>query len=417
MKLKPIVASMAAILAAGLATGSAFALTPQSSDTNAELSAMSAQVSKMDAVLDQNQSGVVYNNPSAGEDWFKRITVTGQVNVDTFLSDRNTQLGSEFANGSSSDISVSNATLFIDAVVNRWVKGHLALNYNDGGVRTVSNQQYYPGGTLDEAYITVSDFTQSPAYLRLGRQYVPFGTYERYPITTSLTQLLEQTRATAANVGFVTANGFNGALYGFRGAQHNDINRRRLNDFGAQLGYGNTFNDVNLNANVGYLYNMADVNYIAAGFGGGANGVYATRVGGVAAHVGASVGPFDASVDGVTALQRFSPADLPTSFTSGTGARPWAVGVDVGYSFPVMNRNSRVNFSYQHSGDAALVGTSGMPRDRYLVGYNVNILKNTTLGAQVYHDQNYSSTEGTFGGTTFKSNSTTGVIRLGINLA
>ena len=57
MNLKPIVASLTAACALGLASSPVFAHA-QSTDTRAQLAAMSAQVAKMEAVLDQNQGGV-----------------------------------------------------------------------------------------------------------------------------------------------------------------------------------------------------------------------------------------------------------------------------------------------------------------------------------------------------------------------
>lgn len=414
MKLKPIVASIAVIATAGLAAN-AMAAVPQSANTRAQLAAMSAQVAKMDAVLDQNQSGVLASQPSAANDWFKRITITGLLNVDASLSSRapvassTSGSGTRFASGSSSDISVSNATLFIDAVVNRWVKAHIALNYNDGGIRTAGFGANNSGVTLDEAYATIADFAKYPVYFRAGREYTPFGTYNRYPITKSLTQLLEQTQATVAQVGFVAASGFSGSVYAFRGTREVGKNPR-VNNFGAQIAYANNFNNVSVNANVGYVYNMLDANYIASAL---PTGGYTDRVGGLAVHVGAKSGPFDGAVDYVTALRDTSTTDLTFK---GKKAQPYAVGVDVGYSFPVMGRDSRVNLGFQHSGEAANVGLTGMPENRYLIGYNVEAMKNVNLGFQVYHDSNYSRSERS-GGAAAESNSTTGVIRLGVNLA
>lgn len=420
MKLKSVVASM---LALGLASTAALAA---SSDTinRAEFDAMKDQVAKMEAALNQHHAGL--NAPiSNTNDWFNRVTVSGQFDVDTYMSAKNSY---RFQNngGNTSAIELPNANLFVDAQVNNWVKAHAAIHFDNNvkrdGLANVQEALYehVNASWLDEAYVTIANFAQSPAYVRAGREYVPFGSYDAHAITPSLTQMLTQTQATALQAGVVMANGFNASAYTFNGTDldKNQQKNRRINNFGLNAGYANSYNNVSYTANVGYLYNMADVNYVAAGR------EYNTVdhvVGGISVDGSVKSGAYDASVHYVTALRSFDVTDL-THFTNDeqAGAKPSAWGVEAGYSFAVAGYDSRIGLGYQRSSQANNVGphvynehgtvSYGMPKQRYVAQYDINVWKNTDLGFQVYHDRNYDDK------TTGNSN-TTGLVRLSVKLA
>ena len=172
--LKPIIASM---MLAGV-TFPAFA----ADDTQAQLDSMKAQLAKMEAVIKQNQSGGFGQT----QDWFKRITISGLVNADGYVSNRS--VGS---NSSSNGLVLNNANLFVDAAVNEWTTGHMSFVYSDSKNSTL-NIDTRKNDVLDEAYVTIGNFAKSPVYFRAGREYVPFGTYERFPLVLNPTQLLTE---------------------------------------------------------------------------------------------------------------------------------------------------------------------------------------------------------------------------------
>jgi hypothetical protein len=125
----------------------------------------------------------------------------------------------------SHEINVNNANVFVDAAINHCVNAHIgfayvadSVNLFDTGLHTVADfspitesvrsdkGSVFAGGevSVDEAYITIRDFANTPLYFRAGKMYLPFGVYHNpYPITYSLPQLLSQTRATAVELGFV----------------------------------------------------------------------------------------------------------------------------------------------------------------------------------------------------------------------
>ena len=425
MKLKSVVASM---LALGLASGATLAATTNTV-SRAEFDAMKDQVAKMEAVLNQHQKGSAAKQESAQtNDWANRITISGQIDVTTFWA-ADDHFRYQRNSNSNSGVELPNANIFIDAVVNDWVKAHAGLhvdhNVDRDGLANVYDALYnYDSNSwMDEAYVTVGNFAQSPFYVRAGREYVPFGMYDRNSITPSLTQMLTQTRANALQAGFVTANGFNGAVYAFNGTElDKNVGKRRVNNFGANLGFANSYNDVSYKASVGYIYNMGDVNYIHSGLESLTNptGTQDHVVGGVSLDGSLQAGAFDASAHYVTALKKFHRAEVSYIDNSGFhGAKPSAWGVDAGYSFATAGHDSRLGVGYQRSSQANNVGPEvlwvlhyAMPKQRYVAQYDVNVAKNTDLGFQVYHDLDTKSDDGGFG-----NKNTTGVVRLSVKFA
>lgn len=412
------------MLALGLASSATLAATTNTV-SRAEFDAMKDQVAKMEAVINQNNAGVT---SSGANDWFNRVTVSGQIDVDTFWASDD-HFRYQLDRNSNSGIELPNANIYVDAVVNDWVKAHGALhvdhNVERDGLANVYEALYagQRNSWLDEAYVTVGNFAQTPFYVRAGREYVPFGMYDRNSITPSLTQMLTQTRAVALQAGFVTANGVNGAVYTFNGTDlDKNADKRRINNFGANLGVANSYNNVNYKASVGYLYNMADVNYIHSGIEGywGPNPTVDHVVGGVSVDGSIQTGPFDASAHYVTALKAFDGFEVNYVSRDGLkGAKPSAWGVDAGYSFATAGHDSRIGLGYQRSSEANNVGPNivgltnyAMPKQRYVAEYKVSVASNTDLGFQVYHDRDYNNDDGGTG-----NKNTTGVVRLSVKFA
>src|SRR3989338_9871292 len=77
MKLKPIVASMLVLV-----SGPVLAAASDNANTQAQLDAMKANVAKLQAIVEQNQPGG-FQQP---DNWWNRITLSGQAIVDGFYS-------------------------------------------------------------------------------------------------------------------------------------------------------------------------------------------------------------------------------------------------------------------------------------------------------------------------------------------
>ena len=63
-------------------TPSAFATDALQSNSRADLSQLQAQSNTLDATLNQNEGGVLAKDAGLGTDWAKRVTISGELNVD-----------------------------------------------------------------------------------------------------------------------------------------------------------------------------------------------------------------------------------------------------------------------------------------------------------------------------------------------
>jgi len=421
MKLKPIIASMMVMLSAP-----AFA-----ADTQSQLDSMKAQIAKMDAVINQNQ------NPNIRQaDWFNRITISGIMNADAFMADRASNfrtvsaggyagalpLGTATPSGNAQNLSLSNANIFVHALVNEWVAADVDFIYQDSNRNFVARSAN--ASALDEGYVTIGNFAKSPIFFRAGRLYEAYGVYERYPMLTNPTQLLTETSATTAQLGFVLPQGFYGSIAALQGlpsvgngiaysnassgyVNGNQNNRSRIQNGVANLGYSfNGDNNFGAKIDVGYIANMADVNYVAANLESYGRNVPAFAVSG-----DFRMAWFDAGLRYVGATRSFEATDI-LSRAGTTGARPQAYGIDLGATFPVMAHASRLGVGYQQTKDAVNVGAFGMPRDRWYADYMVNFNKWSDVGFAYYRDHDYTRNDG---GTNALSN--VGMLRLSIKAA
>ncbi len=469
--------SRATILALGMsAAGLAFAATPVSAGTYTAVSPNSSpredvadlqtRANQMDELISNNESAILTSEPSLGTQWMNRIVVSGNIYADGRLSSRSyqdvgsagasrnptafgaaSQSGSTFGSKSSSGLSLGESEIDLDAQINCWVKAHLTLSGNDGddtdqfhsdvnnGVFTPiysdNNTLMAPEDKLtmderwiDEAYVTLGDFTRSPFYATAGRGYVPFGHYTKHELTPEMTTILTETQASAfANAGFATpfydnsmVHGSAFTLSGLRKAGK----PQQLRNFGGDLGISKKDPTFGYNTGVSYLNNMADTNSSTnvIAFGGGAIGAAATganeqytkSVGAVSAHAGANYGPFNAEVNGVTALSHYNVADL--AYACGAngacrGAQPAAVGALAGYNFDTVGHDSQFYLRYGHSWESAGLA---QPQNRYLAGYSIDLAKNTTMEFQGMYNDDYSTKKGGTGEGDWE-----GAVRLGVH--
>ncbi len=435
MKLKPIAASVFLLM-----SGAAFAAT---NGTQAQLDAMQSQLTHMQQLINQNNGGAQTGGGTAlqsslqtSSDWSNAIAVSGLLNVDAIASNRTAVAfpvpvvggvhNTEFGNGASTNIQLSNADVFVDAQVNDWTKAHIGFNFDDqnnsitgqtahDSVNQIITENASP--LVDEAYVTLGNFTESPIYFRAGRQYVNFGNYDRFAAVPTFTQLLSETNETAATLGFVS-NGFYGSFYGFRGVNEvSDVGTTtQVNNFGGNLGFSNKSDGMGYNLEAGYLNNFADVAYV------GTTGTstyninsvgYTKKVGAVSLDGTMTVGMFDADAHWVGATSRDNEiATTSDGYNTIQSARPQALVIGGGMSFPVIGHNSRLGVDYQHSWQAENVGLYGLPQQRYEATYGVDVSKNVNVGLDLFTDRDYSVSNGGTGLAT-----TTGLVRLGVMFA
>jgi hypothetical protein len=109
-------------------------------------------------------------------------------------------------------LALGTAELDFDIKVNDWVKGSLVLSYDPGTGTLFPTTTGTTAGvdrfTLDRAHISIGDFTQFPIGARFGREVVHFGTttgvarLDTLSIGTPLTTAVFENRQTAAGLEF-----------------------------------------------------------------------------------------------------------------------------------------------------------------------------------------------------------------------
>jgi hypothetical protein len=395
-----------------------------SANARQDVEALQARQSNMDSLFNQNNDALIDQDPSLGASWWNRIKVSGILNVDAGYSNARMGEGSvitgnaggfsvldSYQDGDHSSIDVANSEIDVDAQVNNFTRAHVSFAQRDDNDRQDElNSDDQDATLLDEAYVTFGDLTKTPFMATVGRQYVPFGYYKRHQITPTVVADLSETQATAAKAGFVSGN-LVGSVYAFNGlderntamaptSSHSDT----IGNGGVDLNYVKNDQNLGYNLGAGYLYNMADVDLVsdiitAAGNPGGTTGAegYKNSVDAASAHARMNMGPFAAEVDYVSALESFNSNDLPYGVNGNkTGARPSAANLEMDYDFKTMGHDSTAIVSYQRTSEAVALGE---PLNRYLVGYNVGIMKNTDLKFQYKHDQNYSESDGAIAGS------------------
>lgn len=444
MKLKLVVASMSLL---GLVMGPvAFAHTAQKAKThhhnakkhhakhhrhhirNAQTADFvpPARPEPVTASHSQNETLTMMNqNTNRGmpePEWFNRIGIGGGVNVDIGKFGAR---GNNFTGVNTQRLSLNDAYINLTGKINDYANLFASIDYSnpsDGSVmspapgnlgnsyRSARYAHVYRTDelNLEQAFVTLSNYSNFPFFIQIGKRFADFGEYEIHPQTRSLTQVMSETLATSVGGGFILDNGFRGDIYAFDNPKSEIGESKKATNYGVTLGYKHDLDRVNLNLGIGYLNNIIAVNDISeivsdfnntAGRGAG----YTSRVGGGALYADLSTGPFTLGAQYVAALQRFNANDLPKDMglqnlivtkaitPDTTGAKPWAAGLQAGYKFNAMDRDQNVYVGYQASNEAADLF---LPKSRVQLGYGLDLVKNTSLGLEFNHDNGYSVARG-----------------------
>ncbi len=410
------------------------------------------QMDKFDMLSDQNQPGG-FDQPCG---WTCRINVSGWINTDAYLANRppvflavNTERGipnlaplAPTKGGRASDLLLNNANLFVDARVNNWMTAKASLVYSSltaisglfprevsdlissfQGPYALPNSLfiYAPvnngsgfSSNLDTAYATIGNFQRLPFYLRVGKEYVPFGQYDPYAFVQSEnpTQLFTAINAPTVQLGVVIPNGFYGSIYTFAGNRKLTDGgfTRRIQNGGVDVDYAFNGFDKKVNLNAGYVANIADANFLSSyytspflEFSAGNSGFPPHKAPAYDVNADVTFGPFDANghyvatTRGLTSptflavpidvlLDIFPPGILPAL----TLKKFKAWGLEAGLTFPAIAHQSRIAIGYQQTSNLATF----LPRRRLYIDYMMNIAKWFDMGVAVFQDRDYSAGEG-----------------------
>lgn len=367
------------------------------------------QPSQTSMILDETTQnlGRALPNP-CNPGWYNRIQVSGGATVDIGKwGNRNADYqGENYARFSLNDVYLN-----VSANVNDWTKAFVSVDYSNTTSTGGTDSDHYGYSSvyrnndlsLEQAYATIGNFDVSPFYVQIGKQFQDFSRYEIHPITRTMTQVLSETLATSAKVGFIVPMGFNGSIFAFDDPIDKVGQTKTTTNYGAALGFEQPGEQLGWDVGAGWLYNMIgaqDVAHAVTNFTGGG---YNRRADAVAVYGDVNSGPFTLGVRWTGAVSRFNPNDLPVDgfvdevsddviASDARGAKPWAVGAQAGYTFDAFGcRTNNVYLGYQHSHEAVAIG---LPKDRWLVGYDVEVWRNTNFGVEWDHDNAYSRSHG-----------------------
>jgi hypothetical protein len=383
-------------------------------------------------VVDTHQ--IMYNAMSqntgratqAMPDWFNRIGVTGGVNFDAHWGNRSQGYEGENVQR----LSLNDAYLNIGANVNDWTKAFTSFSFSNPSARLSGS--FFPLGTsgtplagqysnvytpvnginLEQGYVTIANYDVSPIFFQIGKQYTDYGRYTIHPLVRTMTQVMTESLVTSAKLGFITQMGFHGDIYAFDNPATQTSQGHTGTIYGAALGFDQLNDQLGFDVGVGYMSNITGVNDINAALGNAyANGLTSTAaaalgfpttgsyihtVGGIAVYGDVNSGPFSLGVRYTQAIQHFNPNDISNQYNLAagvSGARPWALDVTGGFGFNYWAKNQNLYLGYQTSNNAVNLA---LPKNRWIVGYNVDMWKNTNVGLEYNHDTSYSSGNNAF---------------------
>lgn len=379
-----------------------------------------SQPNKQRATLDAMTQNSGRGHPR--HSWYNRIFVNGGMNVDAAWGNRLLN----YMGKNPSRLSVNDIYLNTTALVNDWTKVFSSISFNNAypanlsataldGIKKIGRYSYvYPTNTVsfEQAYVTFGNFDCSPFFAQIGKQYQPFGRYEIHPIERSMTQVLTESLQTSAEVGFVSKAGVSGAVYAFDNSLTRSNVGHTLPVYGAMLAIDQPSSDIGYDMGLGYMSNMAGVNDVAsaitnyqtASVASGTNtagiGTYQASIGAMSFYVDLNSGPITLGARYAASTSRFGTQTLSNNFINADGstARPWAIDLSAAYAFNAWTKPQNVYVGYQTSNNAVNLS---LPKNRYLAGYSVDVLQNTSFGIQWDRDVDYSSGNG---GTGLSSN-------------
>ena len=148
-----------------------------------------------------------------GDRWYDRIEISGLVEAEAGYGKIDIKDPAE-EDTDANDVDLATVELNADAKISNHVDGHIKIKYEGDDL------------FIDEGFITLIGPDRFPAYLIVGRQYLPFGNYESDFITDPNTLVLGETNAGAVVVGCC----FNGDMLSFSAGAFNGSAKKSGDD-------------------------------------------------------------------------------------------------------------------------------------------------------------------------------------------
>jgi outer membrane murein-binding lipoprotein Lpp len=297
----------------------------------------------------------------------EHVTLSGLVEVEAFACNG-------YDGEDESDITLATVELGIDVNLHKFVSGHLLFLWEEDDTEPVD---------IDEGYIYLGNTEFFPAYLQVGKLYVPFGNFESNMISDPLTLELGETRESAALLGF-ESHGFYAAAYAFNGDIDEQGDDNEIKCYGLNGGYAFAKDDFNLDVGAGWINNIADSENLKDLL----PSEIEDYVAGWTAHAIVNWKGFSLIGEYLAATDDFENGEM--DWKSG-GAEPEAWNLEAAYSFDVAGHETVFALAWQGTDEALALE---LPEDRYMGCLSVGLIDGLTFSLEYAHDEDYSKSDG-----------------------
>ncbi len=293
----------------------------------------------------------------------KGVSVGGMIEVEAYTGKENGE--------TVSDIVLATFELGIEAELSEWVQGRALLLWEEDDTDPVN---------LDEAMIILGGNKVCPAYLRVGKMYVPFGTFNSHFISDSLALELAETRESAMLAGFasglldISVGAFNG---------DGDEDSEKANDLFAAC----TLNICKYLQIGGYWISSIGESdaleemIIENAKNNEDENIEYSSAEGAGGFISLQIGRFVAEAEYITAIEGFAPGVLAQ-----TELQPAAWNVEAGIRFNVCE----AEIALKHEGCNDF---PGFPEKQYGISSSIKISESATLAIEYLHGEFKDNTE------------------------
>lgn len=309
-----------------------------------ELDALKARV----ALLESDQRA---GKGSSQRAWLERFEFAGLLEFEALA-------GENFDGDSYSDVVVATVELAIDASISRYVNASVSFLYEEDATDF----------GIDEAAITFSNQTENPLSLTLGQIYLPFGSFETAMVNDTLALELGETLQTAVLFAYEQKE-LSASFYLFDGdVEHPDT----VETWGFSLAY----TAESFSGGIDYISSLAD-----------SDGMAAIQVEDSAA--GVSLHGRIAQDDWVM-LFEYLAATSSMELVDTTEIELEVLHLEFNYNLIMSDKDVTLALALQNTSDAG----GYLPEDRVSFGASMELLKATTLGVELWFDEDYKERKG-----------------------
>ena len=287
------------------------------------------------------------------------------------------QFSSPYEGDSRSEIQLPGIELNMQVVVSPWVMGYAEIRYRPDG--DDEDGKLY----LNRAMAIFGNLEKFPLYAVIGKDYLDFGRYGSYLVTSTLPQLLGESIGRKVQVGYQQQgdNKLHASAYIFE--SKSDAANLDGQPWGADLGYRFKISEkVSGEVGGGYISTITNSGSIINVVGTGNR--LTDELPAVNVHGSLTFSPIQVVAEYTTAVKDFK---APQLFIDGIGAKPSAYNVQAGYNFEVAGRPMSLSGSFGGTKNGAALL---LPKYSAAAVLNISIFRHTLLAIEYRRDYNYS---------------------------